>query len=677
LIGLGILAGLLLVYLPALRGGFLWDDSGYISGAWTLRTLGGLKAIWVDPRATCQYYPLSFTVFWAIYQLFGLTPLAFHLATLLLQWAAALLFWQFLARLRVNGALLAAVIFAFHPVNVMSVAWMSELKNTLSCTLALGACWAYIRFAGLGVYGQPDNAAGNRPAWRWHLLSLALFLLAMLAKTAVSFLPVTLLLVIWWQRGRLRGSDLPALLPMLAIAVGMGAFTIYIEQHAGASGSAFNIDFQDRLLISGRSFWFYLGKLAWPADLIFIYPRWKVDAGEWRQWIYPVAMIGALLGAWLVRGRIGRGVFVAIAHFYVSTSLLVMMVVPYMTRYSYVSDHWAYYGSLSVIALAAAGISRVAERTGLEWAGPLEWGIGGLICLGLATLSWAQSRTYVDAGTLWRATLAANPGCGAARNNLGADLYARGQTEEAMEQFQEAVRIDPDNAEAHVSLGSALYGRGLSEQAFAQYRQALAIDGEQSDAWYDLGKVFLDQGKITEAIASFREGLRINPYDADGHDNLGYALGLQGSGTAAIGEYRQALEIDPDHAEAEGNLGAALFQQGEASEALPHLERALELEPGSLAFENELAWILAAAPQTSVRDGTRAVELATQASQATGGTNPGVLRTLAAAYAQAGDFPDAVQTGQKALQLARSQGNTALAKALGQELKLFQAAHPL
>src|SRR5208282_1498668 len=115
-------------------------------------SLAGLRAIWLDPSATCQYYPLSFTFFWTVHHFFGLNTLGFHLATLLLHCVAAVLFWQVLVRLRVRGALLAAAIFALHPVNVMSVAWMTELKNTLAGALVLGAVWAYLRFAGLGVY---------------------------------------------------------------------------------------------------------------------------------------------------------------------------------------------------------------------------------------------------------------------------------------------------------------------------------------------------------------------------------------------------------------------------------------------------------------------------------------------------------------------------------------------
>jgi tetratricopeptide (TPR) repeat protein len=783
IIALLLFAALLLAYSPALRGGFLWDDDTYISANSILLTLQGLRAIWLDPSATCQYYPLSFTAFWVINHFFGLTPLAFHLVTLSLHAADSILFWQILKRLRLKGALLAGALFALHPVNVMSVAWMTELKNTLSCSLALGAAWAYVRFAGLGVYEQaPDSVGGaatKETPWRWYILSLVLFQLAMLAKTAVSFLPASLLLVVWWQRPRITRRDLLSLIPMLGISVGMGAFTIYIERHAGgASGAEFTIGFLDRVLISGRSFWFYLGKLVWPDPLIFIYPRWKLDAGEWWQWLYPLATLAALSAAWIARRRIGKGVFVALMHSYISTSMLVLMVVLYMMRYSFVADHWQYFGSLSIIALIASGITRAMDRLGEPWAKALEMGVGIVLVLGLGALTWAQTAMYTDIETLWRTTIADNPECWMAHNNLGlllihqgraqeaiaqyraafqvnptyadahsnlgnalnnegrteeaiaefrealrinpnyADaynnlgialfqqghfedaiaqyreslrinpgnaaahnnlanaLFEQGRVDEAIAQYGEALQINPDIAQAHYNLGQALFGRGRTEEAIAHYRESLRINTANAGAHSALGDALFRQGQIDEAIAQYRGAIAINPADAQTQNNLGFALFKQGQIDQAIAEYRRALEIDPNDVQAHINLGNALLGQGDAAEALVHLQNALDLQPDNLALENKLAWILATAPQLTVRDGARAIDLATQASQASGGNDPLILRTLAAAYAQAGQYPNAVQTAQMALQLAQAQSNAALTGALPREIKLYEAGRP-
>jgi tetratricopeptide (TPR) repeat protein len=636
-----------------------------------------------------------------------LNPLGFHIVTLLLHGVAAILFWQVLVRLRFRGALLAAAIFALHPVNVMSVAWMTELKNTLSASLALGAGWAYIRFAGLGVY---ESASPREKAWRWYALSLGLFLLAMLAKTAASFLPVTLLLVVWWQRERITRRDVFSLIPMLGISLGMGALTIYIERHAGgASGAEFKIGIVDRVLISGRSFWFYLGKLLWPSQLTFIYERWNLDAEDWRQWLYPAATLAVLAGAWAARRRIGKGVFVALMHFYISTSLLILAVVLYMMRYSFVADHWQYFGSLGIIALMASGITRALDRMGPRGR-PLGIGLELGLVLGLGVLTRAQSGMYSGLETLWRTTIARNPECWMAYSNLGLvylnqkrpeeaipefresirlnptvetayynlgiALFEQGHLEEAVTEYRAALRINPDYAAAHGNLGNALLHQGHPEEAIAEFRAALRINPDDVEAHGNLGTALCQEGRMEEGIAEFREAMRLNPGVAEAHGNLGTALLQQGRYEEAIAEFRQALQINPADAGAHINLGNALLQDGHAAEAIGEAQKALDLQPADTSAQNNLAWMLATAPQASLRNGARALQLASQASQSSGGNNPVILRTLAAAYAEAGQYSNAIQAAQRALELAENQSNTALASALPREIELYEAGRP-
>jgi hypothetical protein len=326
-----LLAGaVLIVYWPALHGGFLWDDDSHISGNAALTSAGGLYDIWFKPGATCQYYPLTFTVFWAGYQLWGLNTFGYHLLTLLLHVAAAVLLWRLLARLSAPGAFLAGAIFALHPVCVMSVAWMTELKNTLSGALALGAALAYVRYAGLGVDERNDyEKIERRTSNAEHRsgfgpLSLLLFLAAMFAKTAVSFLPVTLLLIVWWKRERLTWRRLWPTAAMLVIALALGLLTIHVEQRHGTGDDEFRLGLLERVLVSGRSFWFYLGKIFFPHPLTFIYERWTVDTGAGWQYLFPAAALGLLATLWRLRNRLGRGLFVAALHFYIATSMLVL-----------------------------------------------------------------------------------------------------------------------------------------------------------------------------------------------------------------------------------------------------------------------------------------------------------------------------------------------------------------
>jgi protein O-mannosyl-transferase len=817
LLGLVLIAATVVAYLPALHGGFLFDDSMYISDNQTLRPWKGFWEIWFKPGATCQYYPLTFTGFWVGYHLWGLNPLGYHLVNVLLHGVVAMLLWQVLARLKVRGAWLAGAIFALHPVNVMSVAWMTELKNTLSGSLALGAAWAYVRFARLGVYATEQGGGAVKGTvsgsdWGYYVLALALFQLALLAKTAVSFLPVTLLLAVWWQRERLCWREAWPLLAMLGMAVAMGGVTIYVERHSGgASGEQFHIPFLERVLISGRSFWFYLGKLFFPYRLTFIYERWHTDAGAWWQYVYPAATLGALGGLWGMRKRIGRGAFAAMFHFYVSTSLLILIVVPYFTLFSFVSDHWQYFGCMSVIALAAAGITR-ALGFFRKLKPILEPAFCGMLLLVLGVLTWGQSGLYANIETLWRTTLARNPNCWVARcnlgnvllqngrvdeavthfrkameiqpddagihNNLGNALLRKGQVVEAIGQYEEALRLRPDFAEAHYNLGSVLLQKGRVDEAITHFQKAVEIQPDDAGIHISLGNALLQKGRVDEAITHFQKAVEIQPDDAGTHNNLGNALYQKGQvdkavthyrkaleiqpgyaearnnfgntllqkgqldeaiaqfqrvleiqpgfamahynlGTAflrngqldgAIAHYQRALEIRPDYAEAHINLGSAHLQKGQLDEALAHFQKAIELRPelpgiyynlglvllrkgrvdeaiahfqkaiegrpDSADARNSLAWVLATSPQASVRNGARAVELAQQAERLSEGRNPMILGTLAAAYAEAGRFTDAVATAQQALQLATAQSNAALANAFEQHIKLYRAGLP-
>jgi tetratricopeptide (TPR) repeat protein len=645
----GWLAALFLVvapvmaYWPALHGGFIWDDNDHISTNLALRSPHGLWEIWFRPGATCQFYPMTFTVFWLGYQLWGLNPLGYHLLNVLLHCLVALLLWQVLARLQVKGAWLAGAMFALHPVCVMSVAWMTELKNTLSAALALAAAWSYLRFAGLGTYETKDkaNLQPSTVRWGFYALSLVLFQLALFAKTAVSFLPVSLFLITWWRRERPGWRGVWPLIPMLGLAGAMGKLTFYIEHLHGSSGGSFNLSFLDRVLVSGRSFWFYLGKLFYPYQLTFIYERWPVAGGVAWQYLYPLATAGLLVGLWWGRRRLGKGLLVALLHFYVCTSLLILLTVLYMTRYSFVSDHWQYFGCMSVIALAAAGITTGLGRfeSGRPWLKPA---LGGMLLLMLGVLTWRQCGMYADLETLWQTTLTRNPRCFLAHNNLGEILARRGLLDEASAHFQKAMQIRPDFAEAR----------------------------------YNFGNVLLLEGRPDEAAAQFQKVLEIQPDYAEAHNNLGNVLLEQGRVAAAMDHFQTALKIQPDFAEAHYNLGKALLDQGKVQEALAHCDAALKAQPDAPETLSLLAWVLATWPEAPVRNGAQAIKLAQRANELSGGRNPLVLRALAAAYAEGGQFAEAVATARQALQLADARSDARLIDSLRTQLGLYQAGVP-
>jgi protein O-mannosyl-transferase len=507
---------------------------------------------------------------------------------------------------------------------------------------------------------------------------LALFQLAMFAKTAVSFLPVTLLVVAWWQRERLCWRDVAPLLPMLGSVVVMSQVTFHVEQLHGATGQQFHIPLLERVLISGRSFWFYLEKLFLPYRLTFIYERWAVNAASWWQYVYPAATVGLLAGLWGMRKRIGRGAFAATLHFYISTSMLILIVVLYFTCFSFVSDHWQYFGCMSVIALAAAGITRTLGF--FRKSKPiLEPAFCGILLLVLGVLTWRQSGLYADSETLWRANLARNPNSYLAHNGIGIGLFQRGDVDGAIVRYQKALDIQPGYAEAHNDLGIALAQKGQLDKAIAEFEEALKIHPNEAAVENNLGTALLQKGQVDQAMALFQKVLEIQPDYADAHHNLGTALLQKGRVDDAIVKFQKTLEIRPDDAPAHNDLGRALLQKGRVDEAIAQFQKALEIRPDFPLAQNNLghtAWVLATSPQASVRNGARAVELAQQAERLSEGRNPVILGTLAAAYAEVGRFTDAVATAQQALQLANAQSNAALANALQQHIGLYQAGLP-
>ncbi len=284
-----VVAAVFLVYRPAWQGGFIWDDNFHVTRP-ELRTSHGLIRIWFDVRATTQYYPFVHSAFWVEHKLWGDATLSYHLVNIFLHVTAALMVALILRRLAIPGAYLAAAIFALHPVHVESVAWITELKNTLSAVLYLGAAMLYLRF---------DRTRKTA----WYLAALGLFSLALASKTVTGTLPGALLVIFWWQRGKLSWKkDVLPLVPFFLLGAGMGMITAWWElEFNRCVGPDFEFTRVQRILIAGRGAWFHLWKLFWPANLTFIYPRWQIDSGAWRQYLYPLCGAALLAALWAIR----------------------------------------------------------------------------------------------------------------------------------------------------------------------------------------------------------------------------------------------------------------------------------------------------------------------------------------------------------------------------------------
>ena len=685
-----------LAYQPAWRGGLLWDDDAHVTCP-ELRSCQGLWWIWSEPEVTLQYYPLLHTAFWVEHKLWGDSTLGYHLVNLTLHALSALMVAVILRRLAIPGALLAAAIFALHPVHVESVAWITEQKNTLSAAFYLGAMLAYLRF---------DRTRKTS----WYLAALGLFSLGMLCKTVIATLPGAMLVIFWWQRGRLSWKkDALPLVPFFLLGAGGGLITTWWElKFNKCDGPDFIFTSAERLLIAGRGVWFHLWKLVWPTNLTFFYPRWSIDADAWRQYLFPLAAAALLIMLWAIR-RWTRAPLAAALFFGGTLFPVLGFFNLYTFRYSFVANHYQYLASLGIIALASAGIALLLEKWRL-WGRPAGYTLCLTLLAALAGLTWRQSRMYADVETLYRTTIEESPECWLAHYNLAVVLASGGRTDEAIAHYRKAMKINPNDAKPYNNLGVILYGRGQCNEAKAHLRKALEINPRYAQAHFNLGIALAGCGQMDEAIDHYQTALEIEPNHVEAHHSLGLALFSLGQFDKAIVHYRKALRIKPNNVHVLNNLGSALAMRGQIDDAIVHFRRAVEIapdfalahssldralairerllktlaerrellqsRPDDVALLNATAWLLATNPNESIRRGSEAVELAQRAVRLSGGRQPAILGTLAAAYAEKGQFTNAVQTAQEALALASADNNVSLADALRAQLELYRAGSP-
>lgn len=649
-----------LAYLPALRAGFIWDDDCYVTNNPLLTAPDGLRRIWFSTDSPSQYFPLTYTVFRVERSWWGLHPAGYHAVNILLHAINAVLVGLLLKRLLVPGAWLAAALFALHPVHVESVAWITELKSVLSLFFILLALGCWIEFI-----GEKSNRI-------WYGLALGFYALALLSKTTACTLPAALLLVLWLKAKPIGWRRMVQVAPFLAMGLGMGLLTVWWERfHQGVQGKSFSMGWLERLLVASHALWFYAGKLFWPVQLTFSYPRWAIDPAKPSAYVWLVLGIGSGAVIFFTRRFVGRSVEVA-ALFYVATlSPLLGFIMLYTFRYTFVADHYQYVASIGLMALAAAGITLAFKTQPV-----LKLGCGGALLVTLGMLTWRQAGIYRNTETLWLDTLAKNPDCLLAHHNLGVYLYDTGRIPEAIEHYQKAAQINPNLYETQYDMGVALAAQGRYDDAIAYYQKALQLKPNYFYAQYSLGLALTARGRFDEAIENFHKALQFKPDSCEALTRLADALAALGRFDEAIENYGRAIRINPAQPETFVHAGMALDRTGRTREAMAQYRAALRLDPNQADALNNLAWALATNPDDQLRNGAEAVRLAERACESTRHGQPLFVGTLAAAYAEAGRYPEAVTTVEKAEQLATDAGLTSLAEKDRQLRELYQTGKP-
>lgn len=580
----------LIAYGPAYRAGYVWDDEHYVESNETLRSLDGLRRIWFEVGATDQYYPLVFTTFWVEYHLWGLHPVGYHVVNVLLHAAGAVLLLKVLTRMGLPWAILAALLFAVHPVQVESVAWVTERKNTLSGLLYFASMLAYLRWAGLGgpaIEKTAESATAHR--LRTYVLALTLFLLALFSKTVTASLPAAILLIIWWQRGQIGWRDVAPLLPFFVAGVSAGLLTAYVERHhVGTKYVDWDLSTLDRILIAGRAVWFYLSKLLWPRNLTFSYPRWIVDAADWRQHLFPLGVVSAVLLLWFLRRRTGRGPLTAALFFIGTLAPALGFVDVYPMRFSFVADHFQYLACAGVFALCAGMVGSVSAARSARRV------IAVAVLALLAILTWRQCRVYYDGETLWRDTLSKNPSSWMAHGNLAAIFARQGRLDEAIDHFHRGLTLKPDAPHVEFQLAAVLAASGRSEEAITRYRNVLSQEPAFQQAHTNLGNLLLQTGRPAEAEPHHRRAAELSPDDPLARHNLGMTLSRLGRNQEALDSFREAVRLDPSLSASHAQLGVLYTSRGQLEEAAAHLREAVRLDPGALMPRFNLAGLLLA-----------------------------------------------------------------------------------
>ncbi len=649
-----------------------------------------------------HWHPLTWLSHMLDCQLYGLQAGGHHLTNILLHGAATILL--FLVLRRMTGFLwrsaFVAAVFAIHPLRAESVAWVAERKDVLSAFFFMLTLGAYVRYVKKSKVQSPKSKV-------YYSLMLLFFVLGLLSKNMLVTMPFVLLLLDYWPLNRLAGFSPRIWLrrvaektPLLVLTVGSCVATALVPEKMTTGKLPIGLRLENAVV----SYVTYLWQMIHPAGLACLYPNptnylpfWQVAGAvglllaiSGTAWAFrkthPCLVVGWLWYLGMMVPVIG---FVQISHY------------AHADRYTYLPQIGLYLmltwaaadlcagwrhrrmvlgGGAAIILVILIFCARVQtsywRNTELLWTHTLACTSDNFIAhynLGDALL---HKGSVGEAIAHYQKALQINPDAIEAQNNLGNALLTKGQVDEAIVHFQRALQISPDSAETCYNLGNALLQKGNVDEAIAYYQKALQFKPDEAEAHDNLGIALLQKGNVDEAIVHFQKALQIKPDDAEVHNNLGSALLQKGSVDEAIVHFQKALQINPDRADAHYNLGNVLLKRGSVAEAISHYQKALQIKPDSVDVLNKLAWQLATCPDAHIRDGVQAVKYAGRACELTHyGVTP-FVGTLAAAYAEAGHFDDAVAAAEKACALASAAGEPDLLEKNRKLLDLYRAHLP-
>lgn len=532
-IATAIILATIVAYQPAMSGGFIWDDNTYIINSELNQDPHGLGRLWfsTDP---VDYFPVAYSLQWLEYRAWDGDSRPYHAVNLALHCAVVVLIGLVLRRLSIPGAWIAAGLFALHPVNVESVAWIYQQRTTLPLVFALISTLAFLRFDQSGRVG-------------WQAVSVAAFVLALLSKTSVVMFPFVLLGTCWWERRTIRRADMLRVLPHFAAALVLGLVTAWFQSARAIGVTVVRDDsLITRLATAAWATWFYAYKAFVPLNLSFVYPRWVVNAASPLAWAPLAALIAAFAVLWRFRASWGRGPLAALGYYVITLLPMLGFLNIFFMKYSLVADHWQYVGLAGLMALPGAWLAKLVARQRAAGAACTVIILGGF-----AFLTREQSKIYANETAVWTDTAAKNRGAWIAWNNMGADLLRDGEFEKARPYFEKTLELNPRFSKAINNLAVIEAQHGNLPRAMELCQQAIALRDEgEADARLNVGRILFLQGRPQEAVEAYRAALKLDHKFSLAYLNMAEAMIQLGDRAGAAEALRTLLQFDRYNAEA-------------------------------------------------------------------------------------------------------------------------------
>jgi tetratricopeptide (TPR) repeat protein len=665
----------------------LYDDGTYVADNQNVKGGINLKSVrWAFTTLyAANWHPLTWLSHTLDCQIFGLNSLWHHLINLLFHIANVLLLFYVFSKM--TGAIwrsaFVAAIFAIHPLRVESVAWVAERKDVLSSFFWMLTLAIYIWYSA-------------KPSLKRYLLVAISFCLGLMCKPMLVTLPLVLLLIDFWPLGRWQsirrsiGKDLSALrtiadvlparsmfaliiiekIPLLVLSVISSVMTFIAQQKGGAMKHAATWPFETRLANALVSYLKYIGKMFYPSSLSVFYPQFVRKQGD----LEPVVSFLVLASlSILVLWQIRRRPYLAVGWFwYLGTLVPVIGLVHFGGQA--MADRYTYIPLIGIsIMIAWAGGEFLKRWRQLRiWVAILV----GLVFCALLIVTQMQVGYWRDDYTLFSHAVKVTQNNYLAHYNLAKSLERKGEYGQAIENYEKVVQIHPRDYEAYNNMGVMFLKQGQLDQAVLSYEQSLKIKPDYIAAIYNLGLAKLKQGRYEEAIAQFTRVLAVKPDLPEAHNELGDAYMQLCKYDLAIKSYEESLKFKPDYLTAMYNAGMAALRHGDYDKTVKYFHEALEQKPDWVIVLNSLAWILATAEDSRFQNPADAVKYAEKACKLINYKDAALLDTLAAAYASAGNFDEAIQTAEKAFKLAEDNKQEKLSREIQDHLKVYKTKQP-